>query len=250
MLLRISLIVAILAGLGAAAYTQLTVSTKVTEVIAARDDFKNNMEKAQADAATQKKNLKALNEKYDSTTKLLHQVTNELADVTQKAEQQEKRATDLSAQLEKALKEGNSARNELAAYDVLGYKPDQIKKLIVDYKQTQQERDAFIGENEVLLRNNRKLSSELSNYLDPNAAVVMKSGLKGKIVAVDPKWNFVVLNIGAEQGALERGEMLVNRNGKLVAKIRITGVEANRSIANVMPEWRWSDIMEGDQVLY
>jgi len=132
----------------------------------------------------------------------------------------------------------------------LGVKPEQIKELMAKVKQTQQERDAFVGENEVLLRNNRKLQAELSNYLDPNAAVVMKAGLKGKVVAVDPKWNFVVLDIGAEQGALERGEMLVNRNGKLVAKIRITGVEAKRSIANVMPEWRWSDVMEGDQVLY
>ena len=69
-------------------------------------------------------------------------------------------------------------------------------------------------------------------------------------MAVDAKWSFVVLDVGTEQGALERGEMLVNRNGKLVAKIRITTVERNRCIANVLPEWSWSNILEGDQVIY
>jgi hypothetical protein len=250
MLLRISLIVAILAGLGAVAVTQLKVSTGITDLITARDDYKTKMETSQTEVATQKKNLKNTNDKLTSASKLLFVVTNELATATQTASQQQKRADDLATTLEKVTNERNAAQTDLAGYNLLGVKPEQIKELMAKVKQTQQERDAFVGENEVLLRNNRKLQAELSNYLDPNAAVVMKAGLKGKVVAVDPKWNFVVLDIGAEQGALERGEMLVNRNGKLVAKIRITGVEAKRSIANVMPEWRWSDVMEGDQVLY
>jgi hypothetical protein len=36
----------------------------------------------------------------------------------------------------------------------------------------------------------------------------------------------------------------------LIAKVRISTVETNRSIANVLREWKQSDIMEGDQVLY
>ena len=148
------------------------------------------------------------------------------------------------------MKERNSAQEELAGFKALDVKPEQIKKLVTDLGQTTKERDAFAGENEVLLRNNLKLQSDLKKYINPDEPVAMRVGLKGKVVAVDAKWSFVVLDVGTEQGALERGEMLVNRNGKLVAKIRITTVERNRCIANVLPEWSWSNILEGDQVIY
>ena len=37
-------------------------------------------------------------------------------------------------------------------------------------------------------------------------------------------------------------------HGKLVAKVRISSVQANRSIANVLPDWKFGDVMEGDTV--
>jgi len=49
---------------------------------------------------------------------------------------------------------------------------------------------------------------------------------------------------------LLHGQMLVSRDGKLLAKVKIVNVEDNRSIANVLPGWELEDIMEGDTVLY
>ena len=60
----------------------------------------------------------------------------------------------------------------------------------------------------------------------------------------------MVLDIGKNQGLLENGRLLVNRNGKLIAKVQIKSVQADRAIANVMAGWKLSDIMEGDEVLY
>jgi hypothetical protein len=51
--------------------------------------------------------------------------------------------------------------------------------------------------------------------------VLLPTGLRGKILAVDPKYDFVVLNIGEDQGAKERGVMMVDRDGKLLGKVRI-----------------------------
>lgn len=250
MLLRISLIVAILAGLGAVAVSHLKVKTGIEELTTSRDGYKTNLETTQTDLAKKKKDLAAATDNLRATSAQLNQATNDLVTMTTTAKQQEKRANDAAGNLEKAMKERNSAQEELAGFKALDVKPEQIKKLVADLGQTSKERDAFAGENEVLLRNNLKLQSDLEKYINPNAPVAMKVGLKGKVVAVDPKWNFVVLDVGADQGALERGEMLVNRNGKLVAKIRITTVEHNRCIANVLPEWSWSNILEGDQVIY
>jgi hypothetical protein len=72
--------------------------------------------------------------------------------------------------------------------------------------------------------------------------------LKGKVVVVDPKWDFVVLNIGSDLGAVEEGEMLVSREGKLVAKVIIRSIEKDRCIANIIPGWKLGELIEGDEV--
>ena len=45
---------------------------------------------------------------------------------------------------------------------------------------------------------------------------------------------------------LKRGEMLINRSGRLVAKVRILSVETNRCVANILPDWKQGEPMEGD----
>jgi len=47
---------------------------------------------------------------------------------------------------------------------------------------------------------------------------------------------------------LPDGELLVSRDGKLVAKIVIRTVEKNRCIANIMPGWKLGEVFEGDMV--
>jgi len=58
-----------------------------------------------------------------------------------------------------------------------------------------------------------------------------------------------VLDIGEDQGVLEDGELLVNRGGRLVAKIRIQSVQKDRSIGNLVAGWKLADVAEGDLVI-
>ena len=118
-----------------------------------------------------------------------------------------------------------------------------------EYKAVQDNLAAAETENKVLLRKNNKLEIELAVYRDPNFFVPLPASLKGKVLVADPKWNFVVLNVGEDQGVLERGELLVNRNGKLVAKVVVRSVQKDRCIANVLPGWELGEVMEGDQVI-
>jgi hypothetical protein len=60
----------------------------------------------------------------------------------------------------------------------------------------------------------------------------------------------VVLDIGANKGVENRGVLMVSRNAKLVAKIKVMSVQPERSIANIIPDWKLDTVMEGDQVLY
>jgi hypothetical protein len=92
------------------------------------------------------------------------------------------------------------------------------------------------------------LNNQLAGFIGTNYVVKLRANLKGKIIAVDPKWDFVVLNIGEDQGVLEDGEMLVSRDGKLVAKVIVRSIQKGHSIANVVPGWRLGDMVEGDEV--
>jgi hypothetical protein len=249
MLLRISLIIAILAALGAAGVTHFKVGPMLTELNTTLAETKTNLETTQASERKLKTDLTKTKGDLEKTSKDLAQTTVNFEEAQGKAKEQQKRADKSAAELERTLLERNEARSELAAYKAAGVPVDKITEAIEKAKQLELEREALAQENTVLARNNVGLQARLKKYEGPDHRIAMP-GLKGKIIAIDPKWNFVVLDVGQTQGALEDGELIVNRDGKLVSKLRITNVQPNRSVANVLPEWRQTDVMEGDQVLY
>ena len=75
-------------------------------------------------------------------------------------------------------------------------------------------------------------------------------GLTGKITVVNSDWNFVVLDIGSESGLVRDAQMLVHRADKLIGKVRISNVQKDMAIAEIMTDWEQSPIREGDYVLY
>jgi len=246
--MRISLIVAILAALGAGTLNVLQVRDHITTLITQRDDYHTQLTDTQGKLAKTQKDL-------DTTQKNLAQTQQQLTDAQaarKKAEDtaaaQIKRADDLSDKLTKATQDRDAAQADLAAYKATGKTPDEIGKLVLLIKQDQDAIDAINGEKALLTRSVARLKNELAKYTGPDLTVKLRADLKGKVVVVDPKWDFVVLDIGDEQGVLENGELLVSRDGKLVAKVIVRTVEKDRCIANVMPGWKLGEVFEGDQV--
>ena len=121
--------------------------------------------------------------------------------------------------------------------------------MIADLKEAKSAIDAQNTEIKLLTTKNRKLENELAYYRDPEYRVKLPEGLKGQVLVSDPKWDFVVLNVGEEQGVLERGELLVNRDGKLVAKVRVFRVEKDRCVANTVNGWKLGEVFEGDSAI-
>ena len=75
-------------------------------------------------------------------------------------------------------------------------------------------------------------------------------GTSGHILVVNPDWNFVILDIGAESGLVPTAEMLVHRSDSLVGKVRISSVKENMAIAEIVTDWEKAPIQEGDRVLF
>jgi chromosome segregation ATPase len=254
MLLRICLIIAVVAGLGGVGLVHTQLKDKITGLNTTIEERTGERDRYQQESTKAKTAERTAKAERDEANKLLSTATNDLSATIIKANEQEKRANDLSSKFNAAMKERNEAQAQLASWEVIGLNPGQVKEVKEQLKNTITERDALIAQTEVMGRENRRLTNELNRYIGEkeDLPVPLPAGLKGKVIAVDPKWDFVVLDIGSTQGVLERGEMLVNRDGKLIAKVRIASVETNRCIANILSKWKQSgsEVMEGDQVFY
>jgi hypothetical protein len=249
-MIRISLFVAIAFSLAAIGIGVVKVKEKIVTTMDERDQNAKDRDSEKAAKIKVQGELKTTKADLESTKSNLAKTKKNLEEMTAKADELGQQKTELTTQLANVKAERDTAQNELIAWDLIGMKPPEIKKMIVDFRATVKERDVFVAENKVLLRDNKKLDARIKELIGDNEPVPLPPGLKGNIVAVDPKYDFVVLDIGGNQGVLERGEMLVNRSGKLVAKVRIVSVNPERSIANILPGWTQGEVLEGDQVLY
>jgi myosin heavy subunit len=249
MLIRISLIVAIIAGLAVGTINFVKVKKIIEETRAQRDDWHNKFTTTDASLTKTKKDLAATTAQLDQTKKdLATTKTNLLAANNSVADLKKQMAT-LQDNLANSQKDLSDAKILLQQYQAAFPTPQQALSVAKDMKALQDRMDAVEDEKKVLQRQLTRVQNELNIYKDPTRHVELPASLVGKILVTDPKWDFVVLNIGEDQGALDNGELLVSRDGKLVAKIKITSVQKDRSIANILPGSKLGEVLEGDKVI-
>src|ERR1700690_1749584 len=210
MLIRISLIVAIVAALAAGALNIIEIRDKIDTLITERDGFHSERDQARTERDSAKRELAKTKDDLAQTQQQLADTQTQLTNAVVTATTQQKRADDLADKLAKTSQERDDAQNQLAAYRATGLTADQVGGLSKTLKLTQNELDAVQEENGVLQSTVNRLSVKLNELIGSNYVVTLRADLKGKVIAVDPKWSFVVLNIGGNQGVLPDGEMLVS----------------------------------------
>lgn len=249
MLLRIFLIVAILAGIGVIAVSQLKVKPHIEGIITERETNKANWQREEKNRKQKEKELAETKTTLDKTTKDLEQRTTELATTKGSLDAEQKRANGLQKDLTGTRATLKEAQQNLEAWRLLGIPVEQVRVVIASEKKLRAANEALEEEKKLIKHKLDLTEAKLKSFLtdeDPE----LPTGLKGTVLVVDPKWNFVVLDIGEKQGVVPRGVLLVSRNSKLVGKVRVQSTQGDRSIANIMPGWKLTEIMEGDQVLY
>ena len=130
-------------------------------------------------------------------------------------------AANLQAQLEDAKKRLDTAERE--------------KALLSDKIRTSQERST-------------QLESEKKKQLPAGGS----PGIRGRVLAVNQAYNFVVLNLGGRQGVELNTEMLVLRGGSFIGRIRISSVEPATAIGDIITSSlaRGVQVQPGDTVIY
>ena len=250
MLLRICLILAILTGVGVIGVSQFLLRPQIETIITDRNNNKDGWDKSKSELAKTKTTLKNTSEKLAKTETSLEETKTQLTATTAKFEGEQKRANGLQENLTKSNSELKSAKDELFAYTGTGVKPEEIRGLVSAVKSLTVENAGLKAESSVLSKTVKARDLTIQqlvgvNNLDP----VVPREVRGKVLVVDPKWDFLVLDVGARNNIPPNGVMLISRNGELVAKVRIMDVQDQRSIANIMPGWKIKDVSEGDVVL-
>jgi len=251
-MLRLALILALLVAIGGLAVGHFVAKPKVDELKSNLDTTTQNLQQtteAKNVAETEARNQKMLAEKV---SRELTDTKGLLEAAATDAQQQRGRAERLQTELTSVTRQRNEAQETIAAWNVLGLQPGQVAQLQTDLKKVTEERDNYANQEPIFIRNIEQLKTRLARYEGGDEKPVEMPGLKGKIVAVDPQWDFVILDVGETQGAKERGVVMVRRGDKLIGKARIVTVEPSRSVANLLPGWKQGDIgvEVGDVVLY
>ncbi len=98
----------------------------------------------------------------------------------------------------------------------------------------------------------RERASQLEEEKKRRAIAHGKVGVRGKILAVNQAYNFVVLNLGGRNGVEPYSEMLIVRDGTFIAKIRISSVEPATAIGDIITSTlaRGVQVQPGDIVIY
>lgn len=249
MLIRISLIIAIIAGLAVGALNFTQVKEKITTL---QKDLKEQTDlkvKALSDLASTRKELEKTVAELKQTKTTLEATVKERDTAVIAANEATKRADKLNEDLNKTRTERDDAQREVAAFRASGLTPEQALGAAKQIKGLQDSLAGSQEENVLLGKHINKLKAELAFYKGPGQQIELPATIKGKVLVSDPKWHFIVINVGEDQQVVPHAELLVNRDGKLVAKVIVSSVQKDRCVANVMTGWQLSEVYEGDVVI-
>jgi hypothetical protein len=121
-----------------------------------------------------------------------------------------------------------------------------------ELKKQLEEKDILTTSLQTKLKDQESQLTELVKREDQRRKKTMRTGLEGRILAVNQAWNFVVLSLGDRNGVIGNAEMLIKRGSQLIGKVRITSVEPSTSIADIIANSVRSGltVQPGDTVIY
>ncbi len=257
---KISLALAILAMLGAAGVAVLT-RGNIGAMKSSLTDAKTSLVGAQKNLSDAKSQLKKAQEDATAATATAEEQKALTGKLKSDAEEATKKFADANTQLESKTKDYDDLKDKLAKMTntPTGLAPDEVAEKMKEYTDKLQRAEAELAESRQVQQtltdrmkdNDDKLhtaTSEVERYRKN----VARGGLSGRILAVNPGWNFVVLSVGDKQGAAVGANLIVLRGGEAIAKAKISSVEPSTSIADVVPGSlrKGLSVQPGDTVVY
>lgn len=196
-------------------------------------------------ADNQRVDLQNTKEELARTEEDLEQTKATLAQT--RSDLQQARSQIANLQEEMAIKERElaSARGRIDSLEnekvALQVEIDDLNTRLVESEESMRDLQDELAALEAVIA---RMEGELGNQQR------IPKGLTGRVILVNPYWNFVILDIGSEEGLSEQSEMLIHRGEELVGKVRVTNVKEQLAVAEVITDWEREPVQEGDYVLF
>ncbi len=259
---RFALILSILIGLGAAflgykATEQAKVlQTDLSSAKADRDTAKSNLKKKEGELADAKKAQADAEEAQKKAEGDLTKAQSDLTAAQSAKKMAEDAASEASTKLATAQKDLEDLTAQLKEF---GGTAAEIKAKLTDLSESKTKLENELAADKLALDAAVKAKevaeakvSGLDRIISEYKQNYVKNGLQGKVLAYNPGWNFVVVNIGDKAGLKSGVQMVVTRAGAMIGKLKVTTVEPSTAIADVLPGTlaRGESVQPGDTVIY
>jgi len=244
---------------GAAAFFGFQTKAKIESV-------QKTVEKSKADTAEAK-------QKLSKATDDLKAAQKQTADANEKAATAEaakskaeadltKATTDLTAANDKATqlqKDLDQAKDDLAKFKGQAPGSNAPPVDVAALEQKVKDAEAKAQEATLLAQSFQSKVKEQEDKIQAYAkteamhkAQVMRPGLEGQVMAVNPGWNFVVISLGDRQGAVANAQLIVKRGDTMIGRVKITSVEPSTSIADIVADSvpKGQRVLPGDRVVF
>jgi len=206
--------------------------------------FATELAKAKKDLDLVNSELKTANDQLANQGSDSNKISAQISDLQTQKDKALAENDDLKKQIaqnEVALTEAQkvtSSTNSTASLDALTTSNKELQ--VINDSQKEKIKDLESQVNEL-----RKREAQRRNK-------ILKQGLEGKILAVNPSWNFVVLSLGDRNGVVSNAEMLIKRDSLLIGRVKITSVEPSTSIADIIASSvkKGFSVQPGESVIY
>ena len=214
---------------------------------------KAQADKILADQATKKAQAErdALTQAKADEDKTLADAQTKVSDLTSQVDDAKKKATDAQSAVATATAAAKDAQDKLDALNkTLNGKTPQ--EYIDAATKAQADLAAAQAEEKILQDQADAYKTQVADLTDAINRSTKQGGkmpgVSGKVTFVDHAWNFVILNVGLSSGVVPNGELIVYRGRTFLGKVRVTKVDPNDAVAEILPDVK-GDIQIGDAVL-
>ncbi len=149
-----------------------------------------------------------------------------------------------SARLQELLAEKSRELHQLVA------RLDSTTQQLASIKEDVRSRDGHIGElqTELLVARQAPPKVEASTVqLDPISVAFALPQRQGRVLQVNPDWDFVVVNLGWD--ALKLGDLIkITRQDKVIAQAQVERLQQTASAARLLPDYPAAGIQVNDIV--
>lgn len=200
--------------------------------------------------------IKTLKDQVESTSSAKESAAAEIASAKAEAEKIQGELTVIKTSLSEKDDEITKLRNELAekstaVVETPAVDPELENKL----KELQTKLDEQLQITQSLEKSAKDAESRANTLAAEEArrkAALSAPNLEGTVLAVEPSWNFVILNVGDRQGVALNSTLIVKRGHSLIGKVRVTSIDPSRSVADIIPGTlaRGAFVQPGDTVIF